>query len=309
MAEYTNKPVLYCTDINVNTIFVFLLFFYCSIFSSDISDVSHFTEVQSLIASQKFTHYKQFGYSMMPQLQNNDSIRSGTYVVINDFIINNHQSITILPDVVLLFEAGKRVIVNGELDVKGNNNHPVVFSNVSNNQSYITTAKNDSLWNGIHVGSQGKIDLRYTLLKNATFGIIASETKDSIAIQGVDFINVGQPHLKIGKNKSLLITPIQPEPDLSTMPGKYSRNMSRIRISTGFSFGIFFIGTLTSALLSNTYYDKASNETVDYKKADEYEKLSNIALTSSVVYGSLALVSALGFSLTFILHSKGPDTK
>ena len=309
MIKYAHKSVFYFISISIIRLFIFLILAFCITFSEDTGKISHFTEVQSLIKSQKISHYKQLGYSLISNFQNTDIISEGVYVIINDFVINNHQSITILPNSVLLFEPGKSVVVNGELTSKGNNMNRVVFSNVPKKHSYITIAKEDSLWNGIKVGEEGKIDLRYTVLKNSTSGIHASYTKDSIAISGVEFINVGRPHLKIGKNRSLLITPVQSEADFPVLSSPYSWNMSYARIGTGISCGIFFVGTLASAILHDKYYNKARKEMINIQKAKEYEKLSNITFTSSIICGSLALASASGFSLTFMLLSKTTASK
>jgi hypothetical protein len=309
MVKYAYKSVFYFSDVYIIRIFTSLFLAFCTAFSQDTGYISHSIEFQNLITSQKTAHYKQFDYSIIPRFRINDTINGGVYAVIQDLIIGKHQSITILPNTVLLFEAGKRLVVNGELTVKGDDIAPVVFSNIPKEHSYIPVVKEDSLWNGVKVGENGRIDLLHTILKNSTSGIIASLTRDSVALRDIDFINVGQPHLKIGKNKSLLITSVQSEPELQPLSSSYSRNIKTARIFTGVFFGLFFTGSIGSAILSNFYFDQASKETARKEKADEYEKLCNATLTSSVVFGSLALASAFGFSFTFILNSKEAISK
>jgi hypothetical protein len=275
---------------------------------------SDYYNLQSIdITKDKTSFYNKYGYSILPEIKNNYTIPTDTFVCINDLVVPEGTLVTIQKGTHLLFESGKQMLINGTLSALGDSLEPIILTNVPFEQSYIPLAqKEDSIWNGIETGLKGKINLKHVAIKNTRQGIITSSSSDSLTLKCINFFNVLGKSINctdtmftgnatcFSLNKQIVVPPLS-EKHL------YNSNINRHLIISGVNTLAF--SALTGALFyyKNKSVAKANNATTIYKvngNADRAHTMRNLAIASGLLAGAGVSWCTITFTIKYSNKNK-----
>jgi hypothetical protein len=149
------------------------------------------------ILLEKTKHYTKNGYTVLPSTSEKLVLDADQYIAIDDFVIKKGQSLKISSKSKLLFEAGCRLLVEGSLMIDSN----VILSSVPASQRFLLFNKADTVWGGIVAKSSGSVNVRKTLITNATVGLDVENDSCKLNLQCLTFRNIKNVPFQLNEKK------------------------------------------------------------------------------------------------------------
>ena len=100
------------------------------------------------------------------------------YVVINDMVVNTGAMLTVPASSIIKFDASKRLVALGGLDVESTSVNKIYFTSYKDdyyddtNADAAATTPARGNWDGVYIQSNDTVDISYTILKYSTEGLV-----------------------------------------------------------------------------------------------------------------------------------------
>lgn len=224
-------------------------------------------------------HYSKKEYSVITGIFKDTSFQSKKWIMIDTVIVPKGAIIRISSDVKLYFEPEATLEVNGTLEIVAQPSDSFSLSIVPSQDLLYKSDDEIVSWNGIKVGSHGRLILSNVIIKDALNGIYSDGKCDSLSLQSVGFRNVRNSALMI-KKYSLQLPPdsiftlqcslLSPQSDISgnnKSPSVLSKSFYVISVlsaiggcaATIFAYNIDHkVNSSTNHSQAQGYYDKAT---------------------------------------------------
>lgn len=268
------------------------------------------------IARVKANHYREAGLQVLPAFFTDSVLGPGDYVGLEDATVRGNINLRIHPGTTVMFEPGKRLIVEGKLAAFAKPSEPITLTNVPLEKRYFKVMNPDSLWGGIHVESGGAVYLERVTVSCAETGLTNSGMPDTLTVECVGMVNrVVEPFALSGIETSvddpacLSLRYPKDTPKLPTVetvdesPERPERKRFGLRL--GFSgLTAVGVGMATWGIYRYSHNLDLYNNSTDYTKhtreeVEGYERDAKSGRTVALVGGAVALLGGTGLVLTF----------
>ncbi|MBD3345044.1 MAG: hypothetical protein GF401_08285, partial [Chitinivibrionales bacterium] len=152
------------------------------------------------------------------------------YIVENNIIVKRGRTLSFAPGSIIRFKRFGGLIVEGNLECKGEPSEPIVFTSM--NDRPVSEREDDPQpfdWNGIDIKrSADSITLEYVRISHSTFGLKIPETLEKLSVKNCVFNDNGNADLSLGdstvivedKKPFSLVTdtaPQKPDPEIDRL--------------------------------------------------------------------------------------------
>lgn len=303
---------------SLKTVYILVFFAFCataqSVKQSRLDDLG---DKSSDISRVKTEHYRLIGFMVLPAFFTDSIVGPGKYVGIEDATIRKGTSLQIRPGTTLMFEAGKKLVVEGRLVAHSNSSFPITLSNVPLNVRYFKVVNPDSLWGGIEAKAGSIIELSDITISCSICGISGAEKPESLRVKCLNVsrqvtVPVSLPDIIQYSTSNLSCLDVQ-YPSLAASAKPITSKQTPVKNYKSRHIGLKIgFGSLTIAgagLAGYGIYQYVKNDRL-YENSKEpgkntpsevakYERDGRQSIAMEIIGLSLAAIGTTGLILTF----------
>lgn len=276
-----------------------------------LSGISQFVSAEE---PDEITFYRS-RYLVALQGEQEGSYPKNKFVVTDDVFIRKGTTMKLSPGTTVFFKANTRIIVEGKFIVSGNENQPVKFIRLEQDQYFSSPPEaQDNRWDGLFVYEEGSVEIKHAEISGSKYGLEAVPQAGEVRIDTSSFQDNRYWNLKVNgkiinkENHAVLSYPGEIEvnkgkPDLNMTSPEKSTGKKILRYSsaafTAVGLGVGIYGLVQNLHHYDLYDRKRPGSGATTEEVDRHQKLLEEGKTTAIAGFSASALGLTGFALTF----------
>jgi hypothetical protein len=287
-------------------------FIFCALTYACLAALS--SSAQTDPAEEETAFYRSRHYIPIKGEQESDYPK-GVYLVTDDVVIKKGRTMTFMPGTLVLLKKDTRITVEGRLICQGNPKAAITFAKLENDKYLIPLdAGVDARWDGIFITDSGSVEISYTVITGSKYGVENDLANGTILLDTVMFKDNKFQNLKVSGNLicvqegkfvfySSRTSGVQGGIKNSGVISSGNANKPKnwilpVRIGCG-ALALAGGGLYVTELIVAGNFQKKSDDAENSGDAENYYNKAKSAAAAGNAGGILAILGAIGFSVTF----------